>query len=164
MATYTHQTKRCPHCGKVIEKRTVTGPYPKESLVKFTGLFATCPFCGKGFRDSDACELAVMDPPKGYLTKFHTSTVVLAAVFGMIGLFVIIKGTEAAANPLGAVLLVWAIGGLVLFSDYRRYTRHTKTIEIERARSVERLKKDPAYAKLLEEAGFSIPEECRPGR
>ena len=158
MGTYTTQVKRCPHCGKIYERRRVRTPYPDEALVKFERIFAECPHCQKTFRDSDAYELAVMDPPACYLKKFHTSNILLAGGFAILGLFSLSVATE----PVGAMLVMFALGGMLLFSDYVRYKRNIARIESERYASEKRLERDPHYALLLKAAGFDVPEKYLP--
>lgn len=162
MGTYTYQTKRCPKCGKVYEKRTVRGPYGRESLYKFGPVFATCPSCGAAFRDSDAYELAIMDPPREMTTKFHTSNIILAAILGIIGLVSIF--TNAAANPLLVLLFCLVLGGGILWGDYRRYSNNMTRIETEKAQSIKRLKNNPDYVMRLIAAGFSVPDEYLPAK
>ena len=160
MGTYTFQTKRCPKCGKVYEKRTAHGPYGRESLYKFGPIFATCPSCGAVFRDSDSYELAIMDPPREMVTKFHVSNIVIASLFGIIGLVVLFTGS--AAHPFGVLLFCLVFGGGILFGDYRRYKDNITRIEKEKALSIKRLKEHPEYVMLLKTAGFSVPDEYLP--
>ncbi len=160
MGTYTHQTKRCPKCGKVYENRTVSGPYGSEALYKFGKIFVTCPSCGATFRDSDTYELAIMDPPREMITKFHISNIIIASLFGIIGLVVLFTG--AAASPWGVLLFCLIFGGGILWGDYRRYSNNMARIETERAQSIKRLKNNPDYVMLLKAAGFTVPDEYLP--
>ena len=159
MSTYVHQTKRCPHCGKVYSQRTVKGPYAKENLIVFGPVFKECPACGASFRDTDAYELAVMDPPKSYLTHFHLSTVLLSALLGAMALFFLVMSLVEGSNPIAGTLLMLALGGGLLLSDHMRYTQHTKEIRLAKLRSTARLQRDPDYARQLKLAGFNVPDE-----
>ena len=160
MGTYTYQTKRCPKCGKVYERRTARGPYGREALYKFGPIFATCPSCGAVFRDSDSYELAIMDPPAEMVTKFHLSSIIFASLFGIIGLIVLFTG--AAAHPFGVLLFCLIFGGGILWGDYRRYTGNIERINTARAESQRRLKQSPEYVKMLQAAGYSVPDEYLP--
>ncbi|MBQ6594816.1 MAG: hypothetical protein IJH78_04045 [Clostridia bacterium] len=162
MGTHTYQTKKCPHCGRVYSHRSVYGPDAREKLLVFGPLFVKCPACGQMFRDSDAVELAVMEPPKFYLEKIHLGTILLSVPFAVIGLVILIKGKEAAANPGAAFLLCAAFVAGLLLTDYSRYRRNMQTIERERMNSIDRLKRDPAYALALKQAGYNVPEEYLP--
>ena len=162
MGTYTFQTKRCPKCGNVYEHRTARGPYGRESLYKFGPIFVTCPSCGTMFRDSDSYELAIMDPPREMVKKFHVSSIVFASLFGIIGLVTLFTG--AAAYPVGVLIFCLVFGGGILLGDYRRYANNMTRIETAKAESVRRLKNDPDYARLLKAAGFSVPDEYLPAK
>ena len=159
MATYTHQTKKCPKCGKVYEQRTARGPYGRESLYKFGPIFVTCPSCGATFRDSDSYELAIMDPPSEMVKKLHVSSIVLASLLGVLGLASLFTDV---AHPFGVLLICLLLGGGVLFVDYRRYSNNIARIENGKAESIRRLKNNPDYVMLLKAAGFSVPDEYLP--
>ena len=159
MATYVHQTKRCPHCGKVYSQRTVKGPYARENLIVFGPLFRECPACGASFRDDDAYELAVMDPPKSYLTHFHLSTVLLSALLGAMALFFLVMSLIEGSNPIAGTLFMLALGGGLLLSDYRRYIQHVQEVQMAKGLSAARLRRDPGYALQLKLAGFNVPDE-----
>lgn len=156
--THTTQTKKCPHCGKVYSKRTVSGSNAEDKLIKFGNVFVTCQACGKSFVDSDIYELAVMDPPARFVRRFDPGSVALAIVFGCLGI-VALFGIE---KPLGAFLACVGIAVVLLVLDFLRYRRNTKTVETERERSRERLKKNPQYALALKQAGFKVPNEYLP--
>ena len=164
MGTYAHQTKRCPHCGKVYSQRTVKGPYPQENLIAFGPLFVECPACGKRFRDEDTYELAVMDPPQSYLTHFHLSTILLSALFGGMALFFLVMSLIEGNNPIAGTLLFLALGGGFLLSDHRRYTQHIANVQREKSASEARLRRDPQYALQLKRAGFNVPDEYLPAQ
>ncbi len=158
MGTITYQTKKCPHCGKVYSNRSVHGPDAKEKLLVFGPLFVKCNSCGQMFRDSDAVELAVMDPPKFYLEKFHLNTILLSTMLTVFGFVAV----SSADNAIGAMLLLLRLAALLLLLDYLRYKRNLATVERERAASVRRLKQDPIYAMVLKASGFNVPQEYLP--
>ena len=90
------------------------------------------------------------------VTKFHLSSIIFASLFGIIGL--IVSFTGAAAHPFWVLLFCLVFGGGILWGDYRRYTNNITRIETARVESQKRLKENPEYVKMLQAAGFTVPD------
>lgn len=115
MAAHINQTKRCPYCRMTYSNRTVSELNFTEKLIVFGPLFIKCRHFGQMFRDNDAVELVVMDPPKFYLRKFHLRTILLSTVFAGLGLFTLFSGGEVAAHPVALILMSFGLVAVFLF-------------------------------------------------
>lgn len=160
-SSIVRRTKSCPCCNQLYyinENKTL---WPKDELVRFGRLFMTCPNCGHTFRDTDIYELAVMDPPQehlpaDYLRMFHADTLFTAAV--CIAATILFYATDDPRAPMAALIFAF-VGGIYAVTDFLRYRSHLDTIEAERKKSVDRLKRDPEYAHMLKKAGYAVPAE-----
>lgn len=146
------QTKRCPHCGCVYESNVYTEASAKDKMIKFGKIYVTCPRCQRVFRDSDIYELAIMDPPAEYMSRFTVTSLILAAVLAVLALI-----TACYSNLYTTAL---CLSGALFFilKDVFRHWSHLNTVKEERKRSIERIKHDPEYAMMLKAGGFRLPD------
>lgn len=167
MASYTRLTKKCPHCNypyKELEYRSGTR---LDVTVEFGEIFITCKKCKKLFRDQGCYELAVMEPPSGYLSRITFATifgVILTAfwvyIFFNTSFFSTIKDVTFW-HILGFGYLV-LLGPYAIIADILRYRRHKATVEKETEVSKRRLKRNPEYVRMLIASGYTIPQDCMP--
>lgn len=153
------QAKKCPNCGYVYDTYLLGGVNEQDKRVRFGTIYVTCPRCKQTFRDNDIFELAIMDPPKEYVMKFSEYTAG-AILFVMMGVFFcamyIHKGDSTGAVIIGLFMVGLAI--YYLFRECDRNEEHSRTIQDERWRSIERIKRDPEYARMLKADGFRLPD------
>ena len=104
MGVHTYQTKRCPQCGKIYEKRSIYGSHGREAFCKFAPPIVICPHCQAMLKDSDCYELAFMDPPVELFTKIHISSYIGSGLFAVLGISVLGKSLG-----LTLVFLIFAV-------------------------------------------------------
>lgn len=157
MATNTI-TKTCPFCRKVYEQRsfycrgkTVT----EEERWLFGSPMRMCPHCKKMFCDKDVRELAITGmrkQDKAFITPGSLKVSAMGIILG--GLMLLAKLTTFGYIAMGVGLL-WGVADLCL------YPTRMKKMEKERQASEKRLS-DPAYARMLKNAGYEVPQRYLP--
>ena len=145
MGTYTYVKKQCPHCGFVYERTHYRGPDASDKMVRFGNIYKVCPKCRKPFRDGNAYELAVMDPPASYMAKHTGSSILISAATALGGVIFLIVGLTEGTGVNNGVWIAFAVSGLCLLLDYLRYNSHVEIVNQEKQKSYERLIINFAY-------------------
>ena len=147
-------TKKCPHCGIVYDQRPI-GRWGKKLTPEDQWVYGSplrmCKNCQKLFMDKDYRELA-FTPLRSYDKAPITSTTYLIlAAGGILGLLMYVGGQSTFA------IIAWAVAIAYLVADLALYPGRLKKLEKEKQASEKRMS-DPKYAQALKNAGFDIPD------
>lgn len=152
---YKTLTKCCPFCQKVYEQRTFISrgkTVTDEERWLFGSPLRMCPHCKRMFVDSDLQEMALTGPRKQDKAPLSPGVMKLALMGVTLGALMMVAGQYMLGYIAAGVGIVCAIVDLAL------YPTRMKKLEQEQKASQQRLS-DPAYAQLLKNAGYPVPEQ-----
>lgn len=148
-------TKTCPFCKKVYEQRSFNARgkvVTDEERWLFGSPLRMCPNCKQLFIDKDMQELAITGPRKQDSAIITPGSRKLALMGVILGVLMYVAGLHIFGYITGGVGVACGIADLAF------YPTRLKKLERERQASEKRLS-DPNYARMLKNAGYSIPEK-----
>ena len=150
MATY--QLKKCPKCGTVYERNSYAGNPSKDNRTKYGSPLKMCPSCKVTFVDEEYREIAI-EGVRDVDTQYVSPASVVFTMFGAMMFFMSFISTGKA---FGVLFLI--PGVYFLCDDLSSYKKRKKAFEILKLESEIRLLR-PAYAVLLKQHGYNVPNE-----
>ncbi len=148
-----HITKYCPNCHKAVSGMGGRNDYLYGSPIR------TCPNCFHKYVDKQYHEIAIDGVLKGHTKRItFIGAIALIVSFGILVLGLYCIYTGATFEEVWPTFLAPIIISILPIMKISSYKKDMEFIKDETRRSEERIK-NPAYIKLLQELGYSIPSE-----
>ena len=148
----TFQTKKCPHCGKVYERNSYGGHPSKDNRTQYGSPLKFCASCKKGFMDDEYREIAIDGPREADTMRISPAGIVYSLILLLAGICGFVSDMPVIGFFLIAVALYMSL------SELLTYDKRQKKLQAEAAASEARLR-NPAYAMLLKQYGYDVPEK-----
>lgn len=151
--------KVCPHCGAAFRDNPPQGIGPYGSPQR------TCPDCKETYYDREYREIAVSGVSRMDRWAVTPNTIRLCGIPFLLGVLLLVYMIGSARFDVFQSLFVLMFIGfpaMIFTREAKGRPARLAYLEEETKASQRRLS-DPAYARMLKEMGYKVPEACLAG-